>query len=67
MPDPGLMKFVMTLTGLPHKLFGKRKRVDQFITVGVIVWRDNERKTAVKENDDSRWSSDDVVLWLERR
>ncbi len=49
------------------KIFEKLKRVDQFITVGVIVWRDNERKTAVKENDNGRWSSDDMVLWLERR
>jgi hypothetical protein len=31
------------------------------------VQRDNGRMTAVKENDDGGWSSDDVVLWLERR
>jgi hypothetical protein len=31
------------------------------------VQRDNGRTTAVKENDDGGWSSDDVVLWLERR
>jgi hypothetical protein len=33
----------------------------------VVVWRDNERETTVKENDDSRWSSNGVVLWLGRR
>jgi hypothetical protein len=31
------------------------------------VWRDNERRTTVKENDDSGWSSDGVVLWQGRR
>jgi hypothetical protein len=48
-------------------LFGKRKRVDYFITVGVVAWRDDERGTAVKGNDGSGWSSDGVMLWLERR
>jgi hypothetical protein len=38
-----------------------------FITVGVIVQRDNVRETTVKENDGSGWSSNDVVLWLVRR
>jgi hypothetical protein len=33
----------------------------------ILVQRDNGRTTAVKENDDDGWSSDDVVLWLERR
>jgi hypothetical protein len=28
----------------------------------VVVRRDGERETAVKENDDDRWSSDGVVL-----
>jgi hypothetical protein len=33
----------------------------------VIVRRDKGRGTAVKENNDDGWSSNDVVLWLERR
>jgi hypothetical protein len=28
--------------------------------------RDDERKTTVKGNDDTGWSSDGVVLWLGR-
>jgi hypothetical protein len=28
------------------------------------VWRDDGHEITVKGNDDSRWSSDDVVLWL---
>jgi hypothetical protein len=35
--------------------------------VSVIVRRDDEHETAVKENNRSGWSSDDVVFWLERR
>jgi hypothetical protein len=36
--------------------------------MGVIVWRDNGRKTEVKGNDSGRWSSSiGVVLWLGRR
>jgi hypothetical protein len=35
--------------------------------VGVIVWRDDERRTAVKGNDGGEWSSDGMVLWLGRR
>jgi hypothetical protein len=35
--------------------------------VGVIVWRDDEYGTAVKENNGGRWSSDGMVLWLGRR
>jgi hypothetical protein len=46
------------------KLFGKRKRIDYFITVCVVMWRDDEHKTAVKENNGDGWSSDGVVLWL---
>jgi hypothetical protein len=33
------------------KLFGKRKRIDYFITVGVVVQRDDRRGMAVKGND----------------
>jgi hypothetical protein len=31
------------------------------------VQKDNGRVMAVKGNDDGRWSSDGVVLWLGRR
>jgi hypothetical protein len=29
--------------------------------------RDDGRETTVKENNDSGWSSNDVVLWLGRK
>jgi hypothetical protein len=35
--------------------------------VGVVVWRDDGRGTAVKGNGDDGWSSNGVVLWLGRR
>jgi hypothetical protein len=35
--------------------------------VGVVVRRGDGRDITVKGNDDSGWSSDDVVLCLERR
>jgi hypothetical protein len=35
--------------------------------VSVIVWTDDERGTAVKENDGCVWSSDGVILSLGRR
>jgi hypothetical protein len=35
--------------------------------VGVVAQRDDERGTVLKGNDDGRWSSDGVVLWLGRR
>jgi hypothetical protein len=35
--------------------------------VGVIVRRDDECGMTVKWNDDDRWSSNEVVLWLRRR
>jgi hypothetical protein len=44
------------------KLFEKRKRVGYFVTVGVIVWRDDVREIAVKGNDGGGWSSDGVML-----
>jgi hypothetical protein len=31
------------------------------------VWSDDGHGTTVKGNDGGRWSSDDVVLWLERK
>jgi hypothetical protein len=34
--------------------------------MGVVVWRDDGHETVVKGNNDSEWSSDDVVLWLGR-
>jgi hypothetical protein len=41
--------------------------VDWFITMSVVVRRDDGCGTAVKGNDDGEWSSDEVVLWLGRR
>jgi hypothetical protein len=35
--------------------------------VGVVVRRDDGCEAMVKVNDGDRWSSDGVVLWLERR
>jgi hypothetical protein len=35
--------------------------------MGVVVRRNDGRETGVKGNDSGGWSSDDVVLWLERR
>jgi hypothetical protein len=35
--------------------------------MGVIVWRNDVRETMVKENDGGGWSSNGMVLWLERR
>jgi major membrane immunogen (membrane-anchored lipoprotein) len=32
--------------------------------VFIVVWMDNGHKTAVKRNDDDRWSSDDMVIWI---
>jgi hypothetical protein len=46
------------------KLFEKQNRIGQFVTVGVVIWRDDGRKTAVKGNTGGGWSSDDVVLWI---
>jgi hypothetical protein len=50
-----------------EKVFGKRKRVGQFVIVGIVVRRDDGHETVVKENNSDGWSSDGVVLWLERR
>jgi hypothetical protein len=44
------------------KLSGKKNRIGMFITVGVVVQRDDGRKTAVKRNDSGGRSSDGVVL-----
>jgi hypothetical protein len=49
------------------KLLEKRKSTGYFIIVGVIVRRDNWCETTVKGNDDVKWSSDGVVIWLRRR
>jgi hypothetical protein len=35
--------------------------------MGVVVRRDNGRETTVKGNNDNGWSSNGVVIWLERR
>jgi hypothetical protein len=37
--------------------------IGYFITVGVVVRRDNGRGMVVKGNDVSGWSFDGVVLW----
>jgi hypothetical protein len=39
---------------------------DDWLVLGVVVRRDDGRKTTVKGNDGNKWSSDGVVLWLER-
>jgi hypothetical protein len=44
-----------------NKLFGKQKRVNQFVTI-CVVWRDDGCKTAVKGNNGGEWSSDDMVF-----
>jgi hypothetical protein len=49
------------------KLFGKRKRVGYFITVGVVVRRDDGCGMVMKGNDDGGWSSNGMVLWLQRK
>jgi hypothetical protein len=49
------------------KLSEKQKRIDYFIIMGVVVRRDDGHRTMIKKNDDSGWSSDDVVLWLAMR
>jgi hypothetical protein len=36
--------------------------IDYFITVSVIVRRDDVCGTMMKENDGDRWNSNDVVL-----
>jgi hypothetical protein len=41
--------------------------VDYFITVVVVVWRDNACETVVKRNNGGGLSSDGVVFWLVRR
>jgi hypothetical protein len=35
--------------------------------VDIVVWRDDGCGTAIKVNDDSGWSSNDMMLWLGRR
>jgi hypothetical protein len=47
--------------------FSKRKRVCKFVTVGVVVRRDDGRRMAEKGNDSDWWNSDVVVLLLGRR
>jgi hypothetical protein len=35
--------------------------------VGIVVWRDDEHGTTVKENNGGGWNPDDLVLWIGRR
>jgi hypothetical protein len=48
------------------KLFEKWKRISYFITMGVIVWRNDDVKRQWKGMTTTD-SSDGMVLWLERR
>jgi hypothetical protein len=48
------------------KLFGKRKMVGYFITIYVIMRKDDVRETVVKGNNGGKWSSDGMMLWLGR-
>jgi hypothetical protein len=50
-----------------NKLFNKWKRVDYFITVDVIVWKNDRYKTMMKGDDGDGWSSNSMMLWLVRR
>jgi hypothetical protein len=34
--------------------------------VGIVVQMNDGHGTVVKENDSDGWTSDDVLLWLER-
>jgi hypothetical protein len=45
---------------------GRDVAASTVVTMGVILWRDGGRGTAVKGNDDDEWSSDGVVLCLGR-
>jgi hypothetical protein len=40
------------------------KVVGLFVTIDVVVRRDDERGTEMKGNDDCGWSYDSVMLWL---
>jgi hypothetical protein len=55
-------KIFLYMNSHVDKLSGKKNRSGKFITVGVVVQRDNGRKTAVKRNDGGGRSSDGVVL-----
>jgi hypothetical protein len=57
----------MSINCYVDKLLGKRKRVGWFITIDVVVCRDNGCVTTVKGNNDDEWSSDGVVRWLGRK
>jgi hypothetical protein len=39
-----------------------KKQVDKFITVSVVVRRDNRHEIVVKENDNAGWSCDGMML-----
>jgi hypothetical protein len=62
-----ILKYIFYVNSYVNKLFGKRNRVGWFITLGVIVRRDDRRGTTVKGNDGGEWNSDSVVLWLGTR
>jgi hypothetical protein len=54
-------KISFYLSSYAHKMLGKQRRVDYFITVCTIVQRDDGRETVVEGNDTSGWSSDGVA------
>jgi hypothetical protein len=60
-------KIYFYVNSYADKLFGKRKRVGYFVTMCLVVCRYDGCGTAVKGNDNSWWSSADVVLWLGMR
>jgi hypothetical protein len=45
----------------------RSERESASFTLGVVVRRNDVHETAVKGNNDGRWSSDDVVLCLGRK
>jgi hypothetical protein len=62
---PWNFKISFYMNSRVDKLSGKRKRVGKFITVGVVVHRDDEHGMTVQGNDGG-WNSDGVMLWLGR-
>jgi hypothetical protein len=60
-------KIFLCVNSHADTLFRKQKRVGYFITMGVVVRRDDGLGMIVKGNDDGGWSSNVVVLWLVSR
>jgi hypothetical protein len=64
---PQDFKISFYVNSYADNMFRKWKRVGYFVTMDVVVQRDDERGTTVKGNGNGGWSSDGVVLWLGRR